>query len=43
VTSGAGSISLRLDDTNPHQKMKYVMCPLHQSPILPLTPSGSSN
>jgi NAD(P)-dependent dehydrogenase (short-subunit alcohol dehydrogenase family) len=31
VTSGAGSISLRLDDTNPHQKMKYVMCLL--SPI----------
>jgi NAD(P)-dependent dehydrogenase (short-subunit alcohol dehydrogenase family) len=28
VTSGAGSISLRLDDTNPHQKMKYVTCPL---------------
>jgi NAD(P)-dependent dehydrogenase (short-subunit alcohol dehydrogenase family) len=24
VTSGAGSISLRLDDTNPHQKMKLV-------------------
>jgi NAD(P)-dependent dehydrogenase (short-subunit alcohol dehydrogenase family) len=31
VTSGAGSISLRLDDTNPHQTMKYVMCLL--SPI----------
>jgi NAD(P)-dependent dehydrogenase (short-subunit alcohol dehydrogenase family) len=27
VTSGAGSISLRLDDTNPHQKMKYVCLP----------------
>lgn len=24
VTSGAGSISLRLDYTNPHQKMKVV-------------------
>jgi NAD(P)-dependent dehydrogenase (short-subunit alcohol dehydrogenase family) len=24
VTSGAGSISLRLNDTNPHQKMKVV-------------------